>query len=307
MADDDARYELFYWPSIQGRGEFVRLALEAAGAPYVDVARLPADQGGGAKVMQALLADPAGGGPFFAPPILRHGDVTLSQTAAILQYLGPRLRLVPDDEASRLRANHLQLTIADFVLEAHDTHHPIASSLYYEDQKAEAARRAHAFVQSRLPKYLGYFERVVEAQRRGRGPACRGRGSVVRRSVAVSDHRRARVRVSARAFTRRRQDAALASAARSRGRGTGGRRLPAVPATHSVQPARHLPELPGAGRLNRCRRQAVQLTVYMCTWAGEPAWVEVTVTWPPALIAARFAAVSVTACMCPNATLVSTI
>jgi glutathione S-transferase len=163
MANDDPRYELFYWPSIQGRGEFVRLALEAAGAAYVDVARLPAEDGGGVKVMQALLASPTGGGPFFAPPVVRHGSVTLSQTAAILQYLGPRLRLVPDDEASRLRAHHLQLTVADFVLEAHDTHHPIASSLYYEDQKPESRRRAQAFVQSRLPKYLGYFERVVES------------------------------------------------------------------------------------------------------------------------------------------------
>ncbi|HVY36363.1 MAG TPA: glutathione S-transferase [Polyangia bacterium] len=163
MANDDPPYELFYWPSIQGRGEFVRLALEAAGAAYVDVARVPAEQGGGVKVMQALLASTTGGGPFFAPPVLRHGRVTLSQTAAILQYLGPRLRLVPDDEASRLRAHHLQLTVADFVLEAHDTHHPIASSLYYEDQKPEARRRAQAFVQSRLPKYLGYFERVVES------------------------------------------------------------------------------------------------------------------------------------------------
>ena len=169
MADGDARYELFYWPSIQGRGEFVRLALEAAGVPYVDVARLPADQGGGVKVMQALLASTAGGGPFFAPPVLRHGAVTLSHTAAILQYLGPRLRLVPDDEASRLRAHHLQLTIADFVLEAHDTHHPIASSLYYEDQKPESARRAQAFAESRLPKYLGYFERVVESNAAGSG------------------------------------------------------------------------------------------------------------------------------------------
>ncbi|MFL5308049.1 MAG: glutathione S-transferase [Polyangia bacterium] len=170
MGDDNAQYELFYWPSIQGRGEFVRLALEAARAPYVDVARLPADQGGGGKAILALLAAAVGGGPFFAPPILRHGAVTLSQTAAILQYLGPRLGLVPDDEASRLRANHLQLTIADFVLEAHDTHHPIASSLYYEDQKPESARRAHAFVQSRLPKYLGYFERVVEGNSTGAVP-----------------------------------------------------------------------------------------------------------------------------------------
>jgi glutathione S-transferase len=169
MPTPAAPYELFYWPAIQGRGEFVRLTLEAAGAPYLDVARLSADQGGGVKVLTAILAEAGGGGPFFAPPVLRHGAVTLSQTAAILQYLGPRLGLVPDDEASRLQANHLQLTIADFVVEAHDTHHPIASSLYYEDQKPEAARRAERFITTRLPKYLGYFERVLEANPAGGG------------------------------------------------------------------------------------------------------------------------------------------
>lgn len=169
MVTQGATYELFYWPSIQGRGEFVRLALEAAGAPYVDVARLPAEQGGGVKVLTALLAATDGGGPFFAPPVLRHGAVTLSQTAAILQYLGPRLHLVPDDEASRLKANHLQLTIADFVLETHDTHHPIASSLYYQDQQAEALRRAVLFIRNRIPKYLGYFERVLETNVAGSG------------------------------------------------------------------------------------------------------------------------------------------
>jgi glutathione S-transferase len=163
MVTGAAAYELYYWPSIQGRGEFVRLALEAAGAPYRDVARLPAEEGGGVRVLTALLADVAAGGPFFAPPLLRHGAVTLSQTAAILQYLGPRLGLVPDDEPGRLKAHHLQLTIADFVLEAHDTHHPIASSLYYHDQKPEAARRAELFIKNRIPKYLGYFERVLDA------------------------------------------------------------------------------------------------------------------------------------------------
>jgi glutathione S-transferase len=156
-------YDLFYWPSIQGRGEFVRLALEAAGAPYRDVARLPAEEGGGVRVMTAVLAETTDGGPFFAPPILRHGAVTLSHTAAILQYLGPRLGLVPGDEASRLKANHLQLTVTDFVLEIHDVHHPIASSLYYHDQKPEAARRAELFVKNRMPKYLGYFERVLDS------------------------------------------------------------------------------------------------------------------------------------------------
>jgi glutathione S-transferase len=169
MATRDAPYELYYWPSIQGRGEFVRLALEAAGAPYVDVARLPAEEGGGVKVLTALLAATDGGGPFFAPPVLRHGALTLSQTGVILQYLGPRLRLVPDDEGSRLRANHLQLTIADFVVETHDTHHPIASSLYYHDQQPEALRRAVLFIKNRIPKYLGYFERVLETNVAGGG------------------------------------------------------------------------------------------------------------------------------------------
>jgi glutathione S-transferase len=169
MATSGVTYELYYWPSIQGRGEFVRLALEAARAPYADVARLSAAEGGGVKALTTLLAEVSGGGPFFAPPVLRDRAVTLSQTAAILQYLGPRLGLVPDDETGRLRANHLQLTIADFVLEAHDTHHPIASSLYYHDQKPEAARRAELFIQNRIPKYLGYFERVLETNAAGSG------------------------------------------------------------------------------------------------------------------------------------------
>ena len=169
MATPSASYQLYYWPAIQGRGEFVRLALEAARAPYVDVARLPAEEGGGVKVLTALLAEVSDAGPFFAPPILRHGAVTLSQTGAILQYLGPRLGLVPDDEASRLRANHLQLTIADFVLETHDAHHPIAASLYYDDQKPEASRRADLYVKNRIPKYLGYFERVLATNAAGAG------------------------------------------------------------------------------------------------------------------------------------------
>jgi len=169
MAGGADTYDLYYWPSIQGRGEFVRLALEAAAASYVDVARLPTEKGGGVKVLTALLAGADGGGPFFAPPVLRHGAVTLSQTAAILQYLGPRLHLVPDDEASRLKANHLQLTIADFALETHDTHHPIASSLYYQDQHVEASRRAVLFIKNRIPKYLAYFEHVLETNVAGDG------------------------------------------------------------------------------------------------------------------------------------------
>jgi len=155
-------FELYYWPSIQGRGEFVRLALEEAGAAYVDVARLPAAKGGGVAAMRKLMSAHAGGLEPFAPPFLKAGDLIIAQTANILLYLGPHLGLVGESEADRLRANQLQLTIADLVGEAHDTHHPLSTSLYYEDQKPEARRRATAFVHERLPKFLGYLERVLE-------------------------------------------------------------------------------------------------------------------------------------------------
>ncbi|HEY3821897.1 MAG TPA: glutathione S-transferase [Polyangiaceae bacterium] len=154
-------YELFYWPTIQGRGEFVRLALEEAGADYVDVARRASSAGGGVAAMMRLLHAP-GLAPF-APPFLRSGALVIAQTANILLYLGPRLRLVPGDEPSRLHAHQVQLTIADMVEEAHETHHPVGSSLYYEDQKPEARRRALLFVGERIPKFLAHFERAVEA------------------------------------------------------------------------------------------------------------------------------------------------
>jgi glutathione S-transferase len=163
------RYELHYWPSIQGRGEFIRLALEEAGAPYVDVARLPEAEGGGERALLAFLKQQAHALPPFAPPVLRVGELVIAQTANILLYLGPRLRLAPEDEPGRLAANQLQLTLADFAGEAHDTHHPIAASLYYEDQKPEARRRAAAFVAERIPKFLRYFERVLQRNERGAG------------------------------------------------------------------------------------------------------------------------------------------
>ena len=147
------RYELYYWPSVQGRGEFVRLALEDAGADYVDVARRP----GGMAAMQRLLKQWA-----FAPPFLKAGKLVIPQTANILLYLAPRLGLAPKSETRRLWLHGLQLTISDWLAEVHDTHHPIAASLYYEDQKAEAKMRAGVFLTSRLPKYLRYFERAVE-------------------------------------------------------------------------------------------------------------------------------------------------
>lgn len=157
------RYELYYWPHIQGRGEFIRLALEEGAADYVDVARMPESEGGGRTAVSRLL-EPAGDGRTpFAPPILKAGKLLISQTANILFYLGPRLGLVPKTEAARLWANQLQLTLADLLVECHDTHHPIAKSLYYEEQKPEALRRAADFKTLRLPKFLGYFERVLAA------------------------------------------------------------------------------------------------------------------------------------------------
>jgi glutathione S-transferase len=156
-------YELYYWPEIQGRGEFVRLALEEAGAEYVDVAR----GRGGIAALQRLMDGAAAAHPPFAPPFLKDGEVLIAQTANILLYLGRRHRLAPRDEAGRLWAHQLQLTIADIVDEAHDTHHPIASGLYYEDQQVEARRRATDFIANRIPKYLGYVERVLERNPQG--------------------------------------------------------------------------------------------------------------------------------------------
>jgi glutathione S-transferase len=154
-------YQLVYWPGIQGRGEFVRLALEAAGAPYVDVARGSADAGKGVPALMALLQNRGLSRPPLAPPILVDGKLVVAQTAAILLYLAPRLNLVGKRDADRLWAHQIQLTIADAVGEAHDTHHPVGTSLYYEDQKPEALRAAQAFCAARIPKYLAWFEAVL--------------------------------------------------------------------------------------------------------------------------------------------------
>ncbi|MBA3812514.1 MAG: glutathione S-transferase [Caulobacteraceae bacterium] len=160
-------YELYYWPGLQGRGEFVRLALEEAGADYVDVARLPKSEGGGVAALRRVLDSPAEPHLPFAPPFLKDGDLIVPQVAGILYYLGPRLGLAPQGEAARTAANGLQLTIADLVAEVHDTHHPIAASLAYEDQKGAAKPRAAAFLAERLPKFMGYFERVLTRNPRG--------------------------------------------------------------------------------------------------------------------------------------------
>lgn len=152
------RYEFYYWPGIQGRGEFVRLALEQAGADYDDVARGP----GGMEAMQGFLAGEKAGDLPYAPPFLRAGDQVVSHVAAILMFLGTRHDIAPKDEAGRLWAHQLQLTVTDFVQEIHDVHHPIANALYYEEQKDESLRRAEYFLDLRVPKYLGYFERAIE-------------------------------------------------------------------------------------------------------------------------------------------------
>lgn len=154
-------YELYYWPEIPGRGEFVRLVLEDAGAPYVDVARRPRKEGGGIEAVVAFYAGKSAGHPVFAPPVLKAGELVLAQTAAICHFLGRRHGLAPRDEAGELHALELELTIADLVGEVHDTHHPISAALYYDDQRSEAKRRAAHFVEARLPRFLGYFERVL--------------------------------------------------------------------------------------------------------------------------------------------------
>ena len=151
------RYELYYWPGIQGRGEYVRLALEDAGADYADVAR----ERGVAAMMKLMEA--RSGTPPFAPPFLKAGKLVIGQTANILLYLGSRHGLAPKLEAGRLWVHQLQLTIADFVLEVHDTHHPLGPSLYYEDQIAPAKKRTQEFWKERVPKYLGYFEQLLQS------------------------------------------------------------------------------------------------------------------------------------------------
>jgi glutathione S-transferase len=153
------RYELYYWPSIQGRGEYVRLALEEAGASYRDVAREPGGMSAMTKMLEAK-GDKSGTPPF-APPFLKAGKLVIGQVANILLYLGPRHNLVPKLEAAQLWVHQLQLTITDFVVEVHDTHHPLGPTLYYEDQRAPAKKRTTEFWDERVPKFLGYFERIL--------------------------------------------------------------------------------------------------------------------------------------------------
>lgn len=155
------RYELFYWPGIQGRGEFVRLALEDAGAPYLDVGLGDARDGLGLPAIDSYLSGEATPRPPFAPPFLKAGNLVISHVANILHFLGPPLDLVPDNEPARYWIHGLQLTLSDWVAEIHDIHHPIGSSLFYDQQEQAARQRAAVFHQHRLPRFLNYFEQVL--------------------------------------------------------------------------------------------------------------------------------------------------
>ena len=167
-------YDLYYWPHIPGRGEFVRLMFEEAGLPYRDVARLPEEEGGGRAAMVAMLGDDTAGLPPFAPPVLCVGALRIAETAMVCRYVAEQGGLLPEGEAARWHADQLMQLIMDFVVEAHDVHHPIANALYYEEQKEEALRCAANFIELRLPKGLGYLERVLKLNTDGKGEVLLG-------------------------------------------------------------------------------------------------------------------------------------
>ncbi|MGH6613943.1 glutathione S-transferase [Sphingomonas sp.] len=151
-------YKLWYWPTIQGRGEFVRLALEAAGIEYEDCAR-------GEDGEERLIADMEArkGRAPFAPPYLETDGLVIAQVADILLYLGDRHDLVPSAAADRYWIHQIQLTVTDLVAEVHNVHHPVDMRAYYHDQKPEAARAAKQFRDGRMPKFLGWFEEALTA------------------------------------------------------------------------------------------------------------------------------------------------
>lgn len=165
-------YELLYWPGIPGRGEFIRLAFEAAGVSYKDPANEP--DGPGAKVVASLISkDDLGGDgnpPVFAPPALKvpgegkdGAPLLIYQTPAILSYLGDKLGLAGEDEVDKMTVLSHTLTALDLNNETHDTHHPVAVAQYYEDQKDEALKKATDFRENRIPKFFSFFERVLKA------------------------------------------------------------------------------------------------------------------------------------------------
>src|SRR3984893_7292229 len=162
-------YELYYWPGIQGRGEFVRVALQEAGARYIDVPVLPKVKGGGVPAILKVLEARGIPRPPFAPPILKASRQFVALTPSILLFLRVSLKLAPTDEGGTLWTHQLQLTLLNLFLEIFHTHHPLGDGYAYEEQKSAARRRTKDFLAVRLPKFLGYFERVLELNR-ARGP-----------------------------------------------------------------------------------------------------------------------------------------
>ncbi|KAK5109187.1 hypothetical protein LTR62_007272 [Meristemomyces frigidus] len=171
MAPSHAQYELLYHPGIPGRGEFIRLAFEAKGVAYTDVAN---EQKDGYSTVQAVCMNKGtesvdGNPPVFSSPALRipgaglDGQaLVIAQTPNILWYLGEKLGLVPDDEGGKYHVQQVALTALDLTNETHDTHHPLAVMQYYEDQKEAALAKAKDVRENRIPKYLSYFSRVLE-------------------------------------------------------------------------------------------------------------------------------------------------
>ena len=252
------RYELYYWPGLQGRGEFVRLALEEAGADYVDIALVPEEQGGGVPAMTRFLEGDDVLRPPFAPPFLKCGRQLIGQTANILLLLGGRLKLAPRDAAGRLWTHQLQLTLADLITEVHDTHHPIDTGRFYEEQRTAAKQRSAAFLAQRLPKYLGYFERVLQRNATHRnatqprpGPRPGGRLHRVCRSVDGASDRRAALRLPLGEPQSAGHVPRPVRTARRGLRPTALESLPGIRAPRGVQQRRHLPALSRTRHLTR--------------------------------------------------------
>lgn len=170
-------YTLLYHPDIPGRGEYIRLAFEASGVPYSDPANESKE--GVGQVYTCCSPDSLGedgNPPPFAPPMLRVSgagkngkSLLINQTPNILFYLGKELGLAGEEEADKWHVNELALTALDFSNETHDTHHPIAVMKVYEDQKEEALKKSTQFRENRIPKYFGYFERVLKGNEAGGG------------------------------------------------------------------------------------------------------------------------------------------
>ncbi len=239
------QYQLYYWPGIQGRGEFIRLALEEGGARYRDVAATPERAGGGVAAILTMLAARGVVRPPFAVPVLKAGRQLIAQTPNILLYLGGRLALAPRDEAGRVWTHQLTLTILDLYLEIFHTHHPLGDGYAYEEQKEPARRCTRYFLRMRLPKFLGYFERILELNRAHRPWMVGARVSYADLSMAqvIAGLRYAFPKATARALRKRPRLAALHDAVFERPRiaryATSGRRLP----FNNEDLFRHYPEL----------------------------------------------------------------